>query len=297
MSRFYKMDPSDWDMGTAELSLEEEAAYLRIVNSINKHDAPVPNIDRVLAGMFRCSTRKARSLRDALIEARKIYIEDDRIWNDRARFEVNSRSVRSEKCAESGAKGGRKSGEQRAKALENNDLMQSPALSRIEKNRKEKNPPTPQGGDACVEDEFEEWWKHYPRKVSKGAARRAYKVARKKIDPKSLFDAVRRFALAVQGKEANFVCHASTWLNGERWDDQQGIDRPTQTATDEELLGTRVDQAKAWLSRNDTIATWMDRRDVADELIGQGFDYEELRTRGYSLPPRGNVIDLKAGGM
>ena len=55
MSKFYKMDPSAWDVGTSSLSLEEEAAYLRIVNSINKHDAPVPNIDRVLAGAcFEC---------------------------------------------------------------------------------------------------------------------------------------------------------------------------------------------------------------------------------------------------
>ena len=33
---FYKMDPGAWDFGTAELSLEEEAAYLRIVNAIHK---------------------------------------------------------------------------------------------------------------------------------------------------------------------------------------------------------------------------------------------------------------------
>lgn len=75
MSSFYKMDPAAWDFGTTNLSLEEEAAYLRIVNAIHKHDQPLPDNDRVLAGMFRCSTRKARALVAALVKAGKVRIE------------------------------------------------------------------------------------------------------------------------------------------------------------------------------------------------------------------------------
>ena len=33
MSSFYKMEPAAWDFGTADLTLEQEAAYLRIVNA------------------------------------------------------------------------------------------------------------------------------------------------------------------------------------------------------------------------------------------------------------------------
>lgn len=84
MSSYYKMDPAAWDFGTAELTLEEEAAYLRIVNAIHKHDGPVPNNDRVLAGLFRTSTRKARALVDALVASGKVTVEDGKIWNDRA---------------------------------------------------------------------------------------------------------------------------------------------------------------------------------------------------------------------
>lgn len=79
MTDFYKMDPADWDNGTARLSLEEEAAYLRIVNSIHKHKGPVPDVDRVLAGMFRTSTRKARALIRALVDAGKIMVEGGEI--------------------------------------------------------------------------------------------------------------------------------------------------------------------------------------------------------------------------
>lgn len=291
VSGFYKMDPAAWDFGTANLSLEEEAAYLRIINAINKHDGPVPNVDRVLAGMFRCSTRKARVLRDALLEAGKIYIEDDRIWNDRARFEVYSRSVQSEKRAESGAKGGRVTGERRAKALKDNELVPAGATPRIEENRIEETPQAPQGVDGVL-DEFEEWWKHAPRKVGKGAARRAFKAARKKADLATLTAGIRKFALAVHGKDERFICHPSSWLNGERWDDKEGVDVPTTQASDADLLAQRVDRAEGWLQRHDTIAGHMDRPDVAKALLDKGHDYDRLREAGFSLPPRGKVIDL-----
>ncbi|MFN4062298.1 MAG: DUF1376 domain-containing protein [Paracoccus hibiscisoli] len=107
MSSFYKMDPAAWDFGTTDLTLEQEAAYLRIINAIHKHDQPVPNNDRVLSGMFRCSTRKARALLDALIEAGKLRVEDGKITNDRAVSDLVQRGFVSSSRAESGAKGGR----------------------------------------------------------------------------------------------------------------------------------------------------------------------------------------------
>ena len=137
MTDFYKMDPADWDNGTARLSLEEEAAYLRIVNSIHKHKAPVPHVDRVLAGMFRTSTRKARTLVSALVDAGKIVIEDGAIWNDRARSDLVHRGFVSISRAESGAKGGRKSAEVRAKSLETNEPDQAIASTREEKRRED----------------------------------------------------------------------------------------------------------------------------------------------------------------
>ncbi len=138
MSSFYKMDPAKWDFGTADLSLEEEAAYLRIVNAIHKHDGPVPNNDRVLAGLFRVSTRKARTLVDALVAAKKVTIEDGHIWNERARSDLVQRGFVTISRSEAGAKGGRTRAMNAAKALENIDPPQANASSRIEENREEK---------------------------------------------------------------------------------------------------------------------------------------------------------------
>lgn len=145
MSNFYKMDPAAWDFGTADLSLEEEAAYLRIVNAIHKHDGPVPNNDRVVAGLFRTSTRKARTLVDALVAAKKITIEDGHIWNDRARSDLVQRGFVTISRSEAGAKGGRTRAINAAKALENKEPPQANASSRIEENREEKKEREPNG--------------------------------------------------------------------------------------------------------------------------------------------------------
>lgn len=137
MNDFYRMDPGAWDFGTASLSLEEEAAYLRIVNAIHKHKGPVPDQDRVLAGLFRVSTRKARALVKALQDEGKITIEDGLIWNDRARSDLVHRGFVSISRAESGAKGGRTRAENAAKSLKDKDTDQAIASSREEKRREE----------------------------------------------------------------------------------------------------------------------------------------------------------------
>lgn len=79
-----------------------------------------------------------------------------------------------------------------------------------------------------IDDEFEEWWKLYPRKAGKGQARKAYRSARKKIGRAGrdvLTAGVVRFAeqTRANGTEQQFIAHASTWLNGERW-----LDEPEQ---------------------------------------------------------------------
>lgn len=151
MSSFYKMFPSAWDCGTANLSLEEEAAYLRIVNAIHTHDGPVPDNDRVLAGLFRSSTRKARALIDALVKAGKVTVEDGQIWNDRARSDLVQRGFISNSRSESGAKGGRTRAESAAKSLKEKEQAQAIASTRIEENRVEDTVSKDTAADAPID--------------------------------------------------------------------------------------------------------------------------------------------------
>lgn len=67
-------------------------------------------------------------------------------------------------------------------------------------------------------DGFEEFWKAYPRKVSKGAARKAWRSAMRKVDPATVI----RCVLSATWKHNEYDPHPATWLNGERW-----LDTPT----------------------------------------------------------------------
>ncbi|RWE03854.1 helix-turn-helix domain-containing protein [Mesorhizobium sp.] len=65
---------------------------------------------------------------------------------------------------------------------------------------------------------FETWWKLYPEKVGKGAARKAFERALRKTTVESLVAGVQRYIATKPADRA--WCHASTWLNQERWTDE-----------------------------------------------------------------------------
>ena len=88
-----------------------------------------------------------------------------------------------------------------------------------DKNTRSSFPPS--GSSTDVEREFDDWWKHYPRKVGKGQARKAYRAARKKTTPETLTSALAAQRSILLARGERFCPHAATWLNGERWDDQQ----------------------------------------------------------------------------
>ena len=70
---------------------------------------------------------------------------------------------------------------------------------------------------------FEAWWKVYPRRVSKGSARKAYLTALSKTSHERLLQAAQSFAKAkeAEGTEERYIPHPTTWLNGERWEDER----------------------------------------------------------------------------
>lgn len=77
-------------------------------------------------------------------------------------------------------------------------------------------------------DFFDDWYGAYPKKVGKGQARKAYRLACKKAKADVLLAAAKRFAVACAGRDPTFIPHPATWLNGERWLDEAPPSKPTQ---------------------------------------------------------------------
>jgi hypothetical protein len=66
--------------------------------------------------------------------------------------------------------------------------------------------------------EFELFWKTYPRKAAKGAAKKAWAAAARKVPPQVILAGAERFSRDVN-RQDEFTPHPATWLNQERWDD------------------------------------------------------------------------------
>jgi hypothetical protein len=75
-----------------------------------------------------------------------------------------------------------------------------------------------------IETAFGRFYEVYPRRVGKGAARKAFTTALKKATAQTLVDGARLYAGVVQReqREAQYVKHPSAWLNGEHWEDDYG---------------------------------------------------------------------------
>ena len=64
---------------------------------------------------------------------------------------------------------------------------------------------------------FEAFWKVYPRRVSKGAAYKAWVSQNCEPIAAEIIKAVKK---ADWADEKQYIPHPSTWLNGWRWEDE-----------------------------------------------------------------------------
>jgi len=77
-----------------------------------------------------------------------------------------------------------------------------------------------------IDDDFAAWWEHYPRKVGKGQAIKAYRRARKLADHDTLVAAIDQQAETLTARGKEFTPYPATWLNGQRWEDAPDLDQP-----------------------------------------------------------------------
>jgi hypothetical protein len=87
------------------------------------------------------------------------------------------------------------------------------------------------------DEAFAQFWQIYPRKVAKGAARRAWDRVMGSPDApplSALLDAAGAYAKT--HTELRYICHPATWLSQERWSDEEPAaeSQPQIRETDEE---------------------------------------------------------------
>jgi hypothetical protein len=75
--------------------------------------------------------------------------------------------------------------------------------------------------DSNNEEAFQKFWAAYPRRVSKGHARKAWDVATKRgVDPEAMIAGAGRYAIQRQDQDPKYTKHPATWINGSCWEDE-----------------------------------------------------------------------------
>ncbi|MCE4223424.1 YdaU family protein [Methylobacterium sp. C25] len=230
---FYKMDFEAWDEGTDELTLEQEAAYLRLCHQLYRRKAAIPSAATTLARIWRCHPNKARKLLVDLVEAGKVVERDGHLTNTRVTRELDARETRRTQQADAGHIGGTQAQDNRRKSLKTNDADVAVAPTPVgakssrervrgrDRDQIEAEPLSdPRADSAFPPRAFDEFWAAYPHKVGKDAARRAFDIVRRsdRVSFAEIVDGLARYKASKP--PTRDWCHPTTWLNQGRWADQ-----------------------------------------------------------------------------
>lgn len=78
-------------------------------------------------------------------------------------------------------------------------------------------------------EQFEQFWRTYPRRIGKGAARKSFEKAMKLATFEEIMAGLQRQLAYYASREQQFIPHPTTWLNQERWaDDPQPVQQRRQ---------------------------------------------------------------------
>lgn len=91
------------------------------------------------------------------------------------------------------------------------------------------------------EQYFKKFWELYPRKIGKGQALKAFKVALKVETAEIILAGVSRMITDPNQPEKQYLPHPATWLNGQRWLDEPYP--PRNRLTDKQQRNNAAEQA------------------------------------------------------
>ncbi len=221
--RFYS---DDWIVGTMNLNNREKGIYIQVCAGIWSTGGPI-DIDYLKK---ICPGKGFKQGLAKLAELGKVTITGRFVSNSRAireRFRADSETIRRRF---NGAKGGRPKGLAKPGTMDVRATIETEV--EVDDSFIKESISSPNGLSLAplglpsklirsLDEEFEEVWPLFPRRIGKGQAVRAYRTARKRASFDLLLQGVRRLAIECQTTEAKFIPHPATWLNGQRWLDEE----------------------------------------------------------------------------
>lgn len=241
----------DYDSDTVRLTIAEDGAYSRLLRWYYKNEKALPDDEVSLAGICRIGVEEWRALAPKI---RPFFVTRlSRVTGDQVLLQKRCNEVITAQNKK------RKDGKQRQEKLRKNGVLEAVTRdkrvgnaprgeeSRVEetlsltdrtesptttepsdlfaRGSKKTEPAKPSKAQAAAEVDrlFEEVWAHYPRKVGKKPARKAFGAALARTQFPEILAGVIRYAAERANEDHQFTAHPASWLNGDRWTDQPPV--------------------------------------------------------------------------
>ena len=192
---YYQHHIGDFLRDTSSLSQANAFSYLKLLWMYYDTEAPLPDDPEYLSFKIGASTDDVKQILKGFFTLENGFWFQKRCDTEIAKFRLKS---------------------DRAKTA--NQIRWSSKMDTVsEPNKIATNKPITNNKEYI--DRFDDFWKHYPRKVSKPNALKAWlKVKPDDELTKTIISAISKQNLSA--KEEQFIPHPASWLNGKRWEDE-----------------------------------------------------------------------------
>jgi uncharacterized protein YdaU (DUF1376 family) len=202
---YYKHHIGDFRRDTASLSDTDAMAYLKLLWIYYDTELPLPADAKLLAFKIGSNVDTVQLLLDAFFTLDGNVYRQKRCDTELLEYKNKGQKARESANARwNNANAMRTHSDSNAKA------------TKIDANHK---PITNNQVNKEYIDRFDTFWKHYPRKVAKPNALKAWLKLKPDDDlTKKIISAVSQQNLSA--KEEQFIPHPASWLNARRWEDE-----------------------------------------------------------------------------
>lgn len=205
---------------TSHLTDAERGRYdLMLVQLWRMPEVRFPNDDLWLARKFGRSEEDIQQLfRPLLKEFFKStgnWLTQKRLSRERAYVQAQSEKQR----ARAKARWNKDNDESRGNATAGNAQSGNAPTPTPTPNKKEEIDKSISSSNRLIAG-FDQFWDVCPKKVGKGAARKAHAKASAKTDAAIILAGMQRYAASRAGQDQQYTVHPATWLTGERWSDE-----------------------------------------------------------------------------
>ena len=233
---FMPMFVGDYIADTPELSIEAHGAYCLILFYTWKGRKFLEDDDKKMCRILRLGNRKWQKIKKEILPY--FDLSDGTFFQQKLNEMLAEREQNSNRNRANGRLGGI------AKSLKSKDTTlanatKNPSIleleSELESDKKE-----------IYKERFGDFWEQYPRKVNKAKSFKAYLKAIQKFTHQEILHGLMKYNF---NPDRQMIPHASTWLNGERWNDE-----PTDYTTNSNQSSNAAEAYRDFVSGRETVS-------------------------------------------